>query len=248
MKLPPVCWVWALVWALPGAAEGLLPRHGLRKVWREPQGEVVWAPGSGGVTRVPAPEVVALRRRGGAALGALPTSVLASPAVPWVLGCVLSGVAGTPIVVRATKSWYREIRKPWFTPPDWVFAPVWTVLYAMMGFSAHLVAASRGMSSLPVLAFLAHLALNLSWAPVFFGLQRLRPAAFLNIGLLSTLFGVMALFFPVNRLAAALLVPYAAWLLFATVLNFEIARLNPERGRKRVALVIGGGDGGGSGL
>ena len=86
-------------------------------------------------------------------------------------------------MIGAIKSWYRKINLPTWTPPDRIFAPVWTTLYAMMGIATAQVAGVRGVASAPVLHFLAHYAVNIVWAPIFFGLQRLRPALFMNYAL-----------------------------------------------------------------
>lgn len=159
---------------------------------------------------------------------ASPPCMSAAATAAWVGGCVLSGTAGVPSVVGATKTWYRKIPLPTWTPPDRVFAPVWTSLYAMMGLATARVAAAAGVLSAPVVHFLAHLCVNLLWAPIFFGLQRLRLALLMNVALIASLsvllgqYGIAA-----ASPSALLLCPYMGWLLFATALNFAICRLNP---------------------
>eukprot|EP00308_Calcidiscus_leptoporus_P023087 CAMPEP_0119386504 /NCGR_PEP_ID=MMETSP1334-20130426/96286_1 /TAXON_ID=127549 /ORGANISM="Calcidiscus leptoporus, Strain RCC1130" /LENGTH=177 /DNA_ID=CAMNT_0007408017 /DNA_START=1 /DNA_END=534 /DNA_ORIENTATION=- len=151
-------------------------------------------------------------------------------AAAWISTCVGGGTLGTPFVIGAIKTWYRKIRLPAWTPPDRVFAPTWTSLYAMMGLAAARVSARSGMASAPVVHFLAHLCVNLLWAPVFFGLQRLRLALYMNVALIASLAVLIMQFGAAEGGTTALLLcPYMAWLLFATVLNFRICTLNPTR-------------------
>lgn len=145
------------------------------------------------------------------------------------LGHVLGGVAGTPPVMKATKKggWYRRISLPKWTPPALLFGPVWTTLYASMGVAFARIGYATGF--LPPLVFLwaAHYLLNVSWTLVFFGAKRLRLALFINCAMLASLVVIIPWYWSINPLAGMLLLPYAAWLLFATVLNLAICRLNP---------------------
>jgi benzodiazapine receptor len=125
--------------------------------------------------------------------------------------------------------WYDSLVKPILTPPGWVFGPVWTLLYAMMGTAAWLVWRTLGVSDalVPLSLFLGQLALNALWSYLFFGLQR-PDLAFLDIvalwlGILATLVA----FWRVYSLAGLLLLPYLLWVSFATYLNFQFWRLNP---------------------
>ena len=145
----------------------------------------------------------------------------------WAAGTVLGGTAGTPSVVGAVRTWYRRIPLPSWTPPDRVFAPVWTTLYAMIGIATARVARASGTSSPAVLHFIAHYAVNVAWAPVFFGLQRLRVALAMNLALVCSLTILIVQYAAVAPTAAWLLAPYMLWLLFATQLNIAICRLNP---------------------
>ena len=148
-------------------------------------------------------------------------------AAPWIVGSILGGCTGTPLVIKATSSWYREVELPLFTPPDRIFAPVWTTLYGIIGYVGWTIHRAVGWKSLALKAFAFHYSLNLLWAPLFFGLQRIRAAQVLNFFLISSLGGVMAAFSSISPLCSLLLVPYLAWLSFATVLNGAICRLNP---------------------
>jgi translocator protein len=125
--------------------------------------------------------------------------------------------------------WYASLRKPSWNPPSWLFGPVWTVLYLAMATGAWLVwrrggwAAQRGALTL----YSVQLVLNAAWTPIFFGLK--MPAlAFAEICLLLAAVVATALAFgKATRVAGLLLVPYAAWVAFATFLNFTLWRLNP---------------------
>lgn len=125
--------------------------------------------------------------------------------------------------------WYGALKKPAWNPPGWVFGPVWSALYAMMGVAAWLVWRQGGWGGQrrPLLFFLAQLGLNALWTPLFFGLHR-PGVAFVEIVLLwLAIAATLVAFLPVSRVAAWLLAPYLAWVGFATVLNFTLWRLNP---------------------
>ena len=157
------------------------------------------------------------------------------PSLPWVVAHVIMGASGAPIVVQATRSggWYRRIDLPLWTPPDNVFAPVWTTLYALMGVAMSQIfqLPPSAIRTLALSLWAVHMVLNLAWAPVFFGIQRLRMGLMLNVGLLATLGGViLPAFYHLNPPSAYLLLPYTFWLSFATCLNAAICRRNPTRG------------------
>ena len=146
-----------------------------------------------------------------------------APAPVWVAGSILGGAAGTPFVVKATNSWYSDptvLKLPSWTPPNKVFMPVWTVLYGLIGLTGYRAAVN---SALPGLA-VGHYIANLAWAPLFFGLKKLKLAAALQFALLGSLAAVWSAF----KKDARLLIPYAAWLSYATILNLAICRLNPS--------------------
>ena len=151
------------------------------------------------------------------------------------LGLVLSlllafGVAGLSgsVTVAAIPGWYGTIAKPWFTPPDWVFGPVWTTLYTMMAVAAWRIwrrgPSPRVRQALRLYAI--QLALNGLWPLLFFGLQ--RPGwALAEILVFAPIIAVtLVAFWRLDRLAGALLVPYLGWASFATVLNATIVALN----------------------
>lgn len=125
-------------------------------------------------------------------------------------------------VLFAPDEWYEALNKPTWTPPNWVFGPVWTTLYAMMAVAAWLVWQHGGFARQrrALTWFVTQLAWNAAWTPLFFGWQR-PGIAFVEIVLLwgAIVMTVLA-FHQVSRVAAWLLAPYLAWVSFAAVLNF----------------------------
>ena len=146
-----------------------------------------------------------------------------------VLVCQLAGVIGSFFTVPSIQTWYADINKPAFTPPDWVFAPVWVSLFFLMGVSFFLVwekGFGRKESRLALYAFSIQLALNAAWSFLFFGLQ--NPfLAFVEILLLwAAILVTIILFYVISKKAAILLVPYIVWVTIATILNYSIWFLN----------------------
>lgn len=124
-------------------------------------------------------------------------------------------------------AWYQDLAKPAWTPPSWVFAPVWTVLYVVIAIAGWLVWRAGGNRfSAPVYFWLVQLVLNAAWSWLFFGLH--RPAvALVDIALLLiAIVAFIATAWRYSAVAASLFVPYAAWAAFAAVLNYSIWRLN----------------------
>ena len=129
----------------------------------------------------------------------------------------------------ARSDWYASLAKPVFMPPDWLFGPVWTLLYGMMAISLFLVwrqGWDQPRVKIATMVFLAQLILNAAWSPVFFGLKMPGLAIIVIIILWLLIFLTVALFAKVSRLGAWLLVPYLAWVTFATILNGSILHLN----------------------
>lgn len=124
--------------------------------------------------------------------------------------------------------WYASLIKPSWNPPNWIFGPVWTLLYVFMALSAWLVWREGGFVArrLPLLLFLVQLLFNAAWSPLFFGLRK-PGLAFIDIVLLWIALLITAVFFwKARRAAGALLIPYLAWVTFAAALNFTLWRLN----------------------
>jgi len=122
--------------------------------------------------------------------------------------------------------WYGSLAKPEWNPPGWIFGPVWTTLYLMMAIAAWLVWKRDGWQR-PLWLYFTQLALNAAWTPVFFGAHEPGWALAVIVALwLAILFTLLA-FLRVSKAAAFLLLPYLAWVTFATFLNFTLWRMNP---------------------
>jgi tryptophan-rich sensory protein len=133
----------------------------------------------------------------------------------------LGGMATTPNI----PNWYAGLAKPSWTPPSWLFGPVWSILYLSMAVAAWLVW-RKGNALVPLALFAIQLAFNLAWSWLFFGLHR-SGAAFVDIVLLWTaIAATMIAFWRRSPVAGMLFVPYLAWVSFAAVLNFAVWRLN----------------------
>ena len=131
--------------------------------------------------------------------------------------------------VKAVKRWYALANKPSFNPPNWIFAPVWTLLYLLMGIALYLVwksEAAQGLKQMAIGLFAIQLVLNFFWSIIFFYAH--QPGwAFVEIIVLWTMILLTILWFgKISPTAAWLLVPYISWVSFASVLNFSIWKLN----------------------
>jgi benzodiazapine receptor len=127
--------------------------------------------------------------------------------------------------------WYASLAKPAWTPPNYVFAPVWTILYLLMGVAAWLVWRERLFAdvTIPLTLFFVQLVLNTLWSYLFFGRHQIGLAALEIVVLWIVILLTIISFWWVRRAAAALLVPYLLWVGFAAVLNFQLWRLNIAR-------------------
>ena len=146
--------------------------------------------------------------------------------VGWLALCLAA--SGSAVFV-STGDWYARLNKPAWNPPGWIFGPVWTLLYIMMGVSAWMVWREGGWKtqSRPLGLFLLQWLFNVLWTPLFFGAHRVG-LAFAEILLLwLALAATVILFRRVSKPAALLLIPYLAWVSFAAVLNLTIWQLNP---------------------
>ncbi len=140
----------------------------------------------------------------------------------WILVSMSAGFIGSRF---PPGEWYEGINKPSWNPPGWIFGPVWTLLYILMGIAAWMVWKERGFS-IPVYIFLGQLVLNTLWSYLFFGLNR-PDLAFFEIAVLWILIlCTMILFWKVRTTAGVLFIPYLLWVSFASVLNYTLWRLN----------------------
>ena len=141
--------------------------------------------------------------------------------------CFLAAGLGSLFTTASLGSWYAGLAKPSWNPPNWIFGPVWTVLYAMMAVAGWLVWRRGGSQSWLALRWFAiQLALNVVWSAVFFGLQ-LPGLAFFEIMLLwAAIAATLLTSWRVSRTAGILFAPYLLWVSFAATLSFAIWRLN----------------------
>lgn len=147
-----------------------------------------------------------------------------------IIGCQLVGILGSVFTVSAIPTWYVTVNKPFFAPPSWIFGPVWTLLYFMMGVSLYLIwkqGWQKNKVKIAIKYFLAQLALNFLWSPVFFGLRSPSLGLVVIVALWVLIVMTMKKFYPLSKLAFYLLVPYLLWVSFATLLNGGIVVLNP---------------------
>jgi len=134
-------------------------------------------------------------------------------------GGLLSGLTNMP------GEWYQSLEKPFFNPPSWLFGPVWTTLYVMIGVAGARIW-QRAPKSGAMQLWFAQMAFNLMWSPAFFGLQNPELALAVIAGMLVTIIAFMVKARPIDRISTLLFVPYLAWVSFASVLNLSIAWLN----------------------
>jgi benzodiazapine receptor len=143
---------------------------------------------------------------------------------------------GSFFTISAIPTWYAELAKPSFNPPNWVFGPAWSLLYTLMGVALFRVWNSKPEGStkghtkpartLAFARFGVQLVLNALWSIVFFGLHQLGPALIVIAALWLAILACIVTFWRFERTAALLLLPYLAWVTFASLLNFAVWRMN----------------------
>jgi translocator protein len=159
---------------------------------------------------------------------------LRASVVRWALftvpAVVLLGFISGQVGGDASSPWFQSLEKPSIFPPAATFGIVWTILYVLMGLALAMVCAAWGARwrGPAIVAFVLQLAVNLAWSPVFFGAHEISAALYIILALDVLVVATIWLFWKVRPLAALLLLPYLAWILFAGVLNYEFLRLNPE--------------------
>jgi tryptophan-rich sensory protein len=160
-------------------------------------------------------------------------------ALAFILLCLFAGLIGSAATFLSITTWYANINKPSFSPPNWIFGPVWTTLYVLMGIAAYLVYEkgtqiekenSKKIKKTEIAAalniFAFQLALNVLWSLVFFGFHSPLGALVVIMLLWLLIFVSILRFYPINKYAAYLMIPYMLWVSFASILNLFIFLLN----------------------
>ena len=149
-------------------------------------------------------------------------------ALAWLGWVALTFCAPLLSIGSMPDEWYAALRKPSFNPPSWIFGPAWTILYFLMATAAWLVwkTPPKPARTGALIAYLAQLVLNAAWTPIFFRFHEIGWALLVVIALWNAIAMTIGQFRKCRPLAAALLVPYIAWVTFATILNFSLWRLN----------------------
>ena len=142
-----------------------------------------------------------------------------------ILSCQLIGILGSIFTMPAISSWYTTLTKPFFTPPSWLFAPVWTLLYLLMGISLYLVWTSK-YTQKSILYFEIQLFLNFLWSVVFFGTRNIFNGFVVIVFLWFFILLTMIEFRKISKTSFRLLIPYLLWVTFASILNLSLLILN----------------------
>jgi benzodiazapine receptor len=159
-------------------------------------------------------------------------------AVPLVV--LLGTLSGVVSGSSAESEWFRHLVKPDTFPPPATFGIVWTVLYALMGLAVAMVCAAWGARrrGLAITVFVLQLMVNLAWSPVFFAAHQIRAALLVIAALDVLVLLTIVLFWKVRRATALLLLPYIAWIGFATYLNWQFLKLNPRADSTEVTNAV----------
>jgi len=138
-----------------------------------------------------------------------------------ILVCQGAGLVGTIFTLEAIPSWYAGLNKPWFTPPNWLFGPMWAMLYTLMAIAGWRVKNKRAKK-----IFWIHLLINAIWTPIFFGAKNLGLAMGVIFVLWLMIGWLIKLFWEEDKWAGKLLIPYFLWVSLASALNFALWRMN----------------------
>jgi len=136
--------------------------------------------------------------------------------------CEGAGIIGSLFTVSSIQNWYAFLNKPSFSPPNYLFGPVWTILYVLMGIAFYLVRKNK----FAVKLFLVHLFFNAVWSIIFFGLHDIALALVDILVMWGMIIAMILKFYPIKKTASYLLLPYIMWVTLATVLNYAVWVLN----------------------
>ncbi|RFC53459.1 TspO/MBR family protein [Brumimicrobium aurantiacum] len=151
------------------------------------------------------------------------------------LACLGLGTLSGLSSMSGFEDWYEQLEKPFFTPPNWLFGPAWTILYILMGGSLAIIWQMVAVVRYPIfrkfakrgiVIFIIHFLFNLAWTPVFFKYHLINLALVIIFIILAFIIILIRHFFRLDRLSAFLLIPYLLWVTFATALNLAIVVLN----------------------
>jgi tryptophan-rich sensory protein len=145
-----------------------------------------------------------------------------------LLPLIVGGVSGF-FTTGSIEGWYITLNKPWFNPPNWIFGPVWTLLYLMMGIAFFLIwksDAPTDTKKIAITVYFVQLVLNFAWSLIFFYMEQPGWALVDILLMWAAILYTILVFGKISSAAAWLLVPYICWVSFATVLNFAIWKLN----------------------
>jgi translocator protein len=145
-----------------------------------------------------------------------------------VLACQTTGIIGSVFTMPSIPTWYASLEKPWFTPPNWVFGPVWITLFTLMGVSLYWILERKSDKRFKLAAsiFAVQFALNIKWNFLFFGLQ--NPLyGFIDIIIMwAAIAAMIAIFYRISKKAGLVLLPYILWVSIATALNYYVMIMN----------------------
>ncbi len=146
-----------------------------------------------------------------------------------IVACLCAGIIGSVFTTPAITTWYAALQKPAFTPPNWLFAPAWTILYILMGIVASIIwhkGLDNRANKTALIIFLIQLILNILWSVAFFGLHSPLYGIIVIVALWIAILFTIIKFFRISKLAGALLLPYIGWVTFAAALNISVFLLN----------------------
>ncbi|OGF47614.1 MAG: TspO protein [Candidatus Firestonebacteria bacterium RIFOXYC2_FULL_39_67] len=146
-----------------------------------------------------------------------------------IIICELIGILGAIFTMPAVKSWYMEINKPSFNPPNWIFGPAWTTLYLLMGIAFFLIW-EKGLKNSKVknaaVVFIIQLIVNFLWSVIFFGGRSYFGGLITIVILWLLILANIIMFYRISKPAGLILIPYILWVSFASILNYYIFILN----------------------
>ena len=148
-----------------------------------------------------------------------------------ILATYVISIPASIITIPSVATWYVDIVKPSFNPPNWVFGPVWTTLYALMSIAVwnvwnDLKSTKLNYAKKVITIYFIHLLVAASWSYIFFGIHRIALAAFVIVCILAFIISLMRIYWKINKVSFYLMIPYLLWSSYALLLNITIWKLN----------------------